>query len=379
MSIIITILIAQNFYFLDRNNSAQETIDNIHTRKIDVVMRLSKVVRERSLLMVTMYLSNDPWEQDKIFGRFHKLKLVFLKLHNEMQELGFATNEKILFDKVNKIINKTEEIQNNIVERIQSGGDSKVHSDISEYDLPLEDKLLGHFDTLIEIIRGNAAKARQKAKKQYRNTLNILSAIAVLVCIGVILLMKRSLRQVRIIELNLIDEAETMSWDATHDALTNVYNRRWLQHKFNSFQESEESSLTKHSMLYVDLDEFKPVNDNFGHVVGDNFLCGVTRELERCIRHNDTLARMGGDEFAILLENCDVEKAQEIADCLVKRVDKFTLQVEDKKVTITGCSIGINEFSSSSMTFNELIKQADSACYEAKKKGKNQSFIFQNP
>lgn len=97
LSIIITILIAQNFYFLDRNNTAQETIDNIHTRKIDVVMRLSKVVRERSLLMVTMYLSNDPWEQDKIFARFHKLKLVFLKLHGEMQELGFAENVKITF------------------------------------------------------------------------------------------------------------------------------------------------------------------------------------------------------------------------------------------------------------------------------------------
>lgn len=191
--------------------------------------------------------------------------------------------------------------------------------------------------------------------------------------------MRRSIKQVRKIELNLIDEAETMSWDATHDALTNVYNRRWLQHKFNSFQDSEESNSTKHSILYVDLDEFKPVNDNFGHVVGDSFLCGVTRELERCIRHNDTLARMGGDEFAILLENCDVEKAKEIADCLVKRVDKFSLQIEGKKVTIAGCSIGINEFSSSSMTFNELIKQADSACYEAKKKGKNQSFIFQNP
>ncbi|MCW8901485.1 MAG: GGDEF domain-containing protein [Gammaproteobacteria bacterium] len=376
LSIIIAILLAQNFYFLDRNNTTQATIDNLYTRKIDIVMSLSKVVRERSLLMVMMYLSSDPWKQDEIFGRFHKLRLVFLGFHNEMQELGFAENEKILFDKVNKIINKTEQIQNDIVERIQSGGDNKVHSDISEVDLPLEDILLGHFDALIGIIRSNAVNARQKAKKQYRDTLSILSGIAVLVCISVILLMRRSLKQVRKIELNLIDEAETMSWDATHDALTNVYNRRWLQHKFNLFQNSEESRSTKHSILYIDLDEFKPVNDNFGHVVGDDFLCGVTREFERCIRHNDTLARMGGDEFAILLENCNVKKAKEIAECLIKRVDRFSILIKEEKVSISGCSIGIHEFTSATTTFQNLITQADLACYEAKKKGKNQSHIF---
>ncbi|MCW9031618.1 MAG: GGDEF domain-containing protein [Gammaproteobacteria bacterium] len=129
-------------------------------------------------------------------------------------------------------------------------------------------------------------------------------------------------------------------------------------------------------MLYIDLDEFKPVNDNFGHVVGDDFLCGVTREFERCIRHNDTLARMGGDEFAILLENCNVKKAKEIAECLIKRVDRFSILIKEEKVSISGCSIGIHEFTSATTTFQNLITQADLACYEAKKKGKNQSHIF---
>lgn len=377
LSILIAILIALNFYFLDRNNSTQAKIDNIHNRKVDVVMRITKVVRERSLHMVTMYLSRDPWERDEIFRKFHKLKLVFLDLHKEMQILGFAENEKALFDKVNRIVNKTEQIQNDIVERIQSGGDDKLHTDISEHDLPLEYKLLGHYDSLIEVIRNNTLKAQDEAKEQYQDTLYIIFAAAILVFIIAIFLMRRSLSQINKIELGLISEAETMGWDATHDALTNVYNRRWLQHKFNLFTESQDSSSTKHSLLYIDLDEFKPVNDNYGHVVGDNFLCGITRELEQCIRQNDTLARMGGDEFAILLENCDVEKAKEIADCLVKRVDKFSIVVDNTKIVIAGCSIGINEFISSTMVFSDLIKQADSACYEAKKNGKNQSFVYQ--
>ena len=371
-------LIALNFFFLDRNHSTQEKIDNINNRKVDVVMGLTKVARERSLFMVTMYLLRDPWEQDKIFGKYHKLKLVFLKMHEEMQILGFTENEKVLFEKINIIVNKTEQIQTDIVERIQSGGDDKLHSDITDNDLPLEYKLLDQFELLIGIIRSNKIKAQDEAKEQYQDTLYIISVAAILFFIVTIFLMRRSLYQVNEIELGLISEAETMSWDATHDALTNVYNRRWLQHKFNSFKESQDSSSTKHSLLYIDLDEFKPVNDTYGHVVGDNFLCGITRELEQCIRQNDTLARMGGDEFAILLENCDMKKAREIADCLVKRVDKFSIMVDDNKVTIGGCSIGINEFISSAMVFTDLIKQADSACYEAKKNGKNQSFAFQS-
>ena len=315
--------------------------------------------------MVTMYLL-----------AFHKTRPLFIELHRELKSLGLAEHEKTLFDKVSLIINQTERIQNDIVERIQSGGDSEVHSDISEKDLPLEYEVLGYFDELIDVIRNNAIKAREQAKAQYNETLRLVVLAAVLVFIGVIVLMRRSLRQISKIESSLIDEAETLTWDATHDALTNVYNRRWLQHKFESFQSAQDNRSTKHSLLYIDLDEFKLVNDNFGHVVGDSFLCGITRELEKCIRHNDTLARMGGDEFAILLENCDVQKAQEISDCLVKHVDRFFMMVGNEKVSIVGCSIGIITFFSSQTSLAELLKQADSACYEAKKKGKNQSHIF---
>lgn len=375
--LLIIIVVVQNFYLLDKTHSSQAQIDNIHNRKIDVVMRLSKVVRERSLYMVTMYLSKDPWKQDEIFTKFHRQKLVFLQLHAEMQKLGFEKNERVLFDKINVIINKTEQIQNDIVERIQSGGDEKIHSDITEFDLPLEYNLLGHFDSLTEIIRINATAAREKAKTQYRNTQYLIAFVAVLVFFSVIILMRNSLVQINKIESGLIDEAETLSWDATHDALTNVFNRRWLQHKFSLIKESREAQTTKHTLLYIDLDEFKSVNDNYGHVVGDNFLCGITRELEKCIRHNDTLARMGGDEFAILLENCDVTKAKEIADCLIKHVARYSLQVNGEKIQIAGCSVGIHEFTAIATSFKDLISQADSACYEAKKKGKNQSNVFQ--
>ena len=377
MLLFLAILIAQNIYFLKQTNSTQAKIETIYYRKLDVIMSMSKVVRERSLYMLTMYLSDDAWKRDKIFFKFHQLRLVFIRLHKELKSLGLAENEKALFDKVSGIINHTEIIQNDIVERIHSGGDSKVHFDISDKDLPLEFRVLSDFDSLVEVIRHNADNARIKANKEYRQSITLVASVAALIFLGVFFLMRRSMRLMNNIESRLIDEAETLSWDATHDALTNVYNRRWLQHKYEVLQESKGSNTPlKHSLLYIDLDEFKPINDNFGHVVGDQFLCGITRELEQCIRHNDTLARMGGDEFAILLENCDVEKAMEIADCLIKRVDKYSLLVEAEKISIVGCSIGINEFSTTELSFDQIIKQTDSACYVAKRNGKNQSHVY---
>lgn len=372
---LITLLIAQNIYFLNKNNTAQADINNIYNRKLDVIMLMSKIVRERSLHMVTMYLSQDPWERDEIFISFHKMKLVFLDLHKELRSLGLAENEKALFDNVSKTINKTELIQNSIVERIQSGGDKKLHSDISAKDLPLEYQVLANFDVLIEIIRSNAQQARDDAKQQYSESIRFTYIIAILILFVLLLATKRVLSQINRIESGLIQDAESMSWDATHDALTNVYNRRWLQHQFDSLQNDGEKRVLHHSLLYVDLDEFKPVNDNYGHVAGDNFLVGITRELEKCIRQNDTLARLGGDEFAILLENCDLDKAKEISECLISRVEKYSLLIEGEKVTITGCSIGIKEFVGKSAAFVDLIKKTDAACYVAKHSGKNQFHI----
>lgn len=373
---LIVILIAQNIYFLEKNNSMHSRIDDNYNRKLNVVMLMSKTVRERSLDMVTMFFSDDAWEKDDIFIHFHKLKLVFLSLNNELKALGLVDNERILYEKIMIILDKTELIQIDIVDRIQSGGDKKVHIDISKKDLPLETEVLGLFDSLAEIIRNNADVARKNAKEQYREIINFVVIIALLVFAVVILLMRRSFLVMARIESGLIDEAKALSWDATHDALTNVYNRRWLQHKFELLKNDQNSQLIKHSLLYIDLDKFKPVNDTYGHVAGDNFLCGITRELERCIRQNDTLARMGGDEFAILLENCDVEKAANIAECLVSRVKKFSLNIEGNKVAIAGCSVGIVEFLGANSEFDEKVKQTDSACYEAKNSGTRHIHVF---
>ena len=121
MLILIVFLSVQNIYFLNKNNSTLSKIDEIYNRKIDIAMRMSKVVRERSLNIVTMYLSGDAWERDEIFIKFHKLKLAFLKLNNEMKVLGLLENEENIFQLIISMVNSQELVQIDIVEHIQSG------------------------------------------------------------------------------------------------------------------------------------------------------------------------------------------------------------------------------------------------------------------
>ena len=124
-------------------------------------------------------------------------------------------------------------------------------------------------------------------------------------------------------------------------------------------------------LIYIDLDNFKPINDTYGHFLGDDFLRAISRCTEACIRKNDTLARIGGDEFAVLLENCTPEKAGAIAECIRTSIGNCSIVHNGQTISIEGCSIGIATFDESLQDFDHLLKQADHACYSAKRAGKN--------
>ena len=128
-------------------------------------------------------------------------------------------------------------------------------------------------------------------------------------------------------------------------------------------------------LIYIDLDNFKPINDTYGHFLGDDFLRAIARCAETCIRKNDTLARIGGDEFAVLLENCTPKKAGAIAECIRTSINNCSIDYNGQTIRIDGCSIGIASFDKNLDDFHRLLKQADHACYSAKRAGKNRIIV----
>ncbi len=169
--------------------------------------------------------------------------------------------------------------------------------------------------------------------------------------------------------------AAEMTHQATHDALTGLINRREFERRVERAIETGKQQAAQHTMLYLDLDQFKIVNDTCGHVAGDELLRQLTAVMQEKLRKGDTLARLGGDEFGVLLENCGTEPANRIADLLRRTVGDFHFTWLDKTFPI-GVSIGLVTFSNGGVSLADILRMADAACYVAKDTGRNRIHIF---
>jgi diguanylate cyclase (GGDEF)-like protein/PAS domain S-box-containing protein len=159
-----------------------------------------------------------------------------------------------------------------------------------------------------------------------------------------------------------------MTYQASHDPLTGLVNRREFEHRLQEALDSAQSGDTGHALCYLDLDHFKVVNDTCGHTAGDNMLREIASLIKDTVRDSDTVGRIGGDEFALLLVGCPLEKARQIADNVVRSVNDYRFVWRDKIFNV-GVSIGLVEIGRDSGTIEDIMNSADSACYVAKKQG----------
>ena len=129
-----------------------------------------------------------------------------------------------------------------------------------------------------------------------------------------------------------------------------------------------------HALLYLDLDQFKIVNDSAGHVAGDELLKQISVLLSSQLRGRDTLARLGGDEFSVLLENCPLSKASKVAEVLIDSIREYRFTWEGKTYQL-GVSIGVVAITSESSDRVDLMNRADQACYAAKDLGRSCAYV----
>jgi diguanylate cyclase (GGDEF)-like protein/PAS domain S-box-containing protein len=162
-----------------------------------------------------------------------------------------------------------------------------------------------------------------------------------------------------------------LAYQAKHDQLTGLINRREFESRLNeALQLARAESTLNHVLMYLDLDQFKVVNDTCGHEAGDRLLKQVTSLVQTRIRTTDMLARLGGDEFGVLLADCTLETASRIADNLRQAIRDFRFVWGDRVMNV-GVSIGLAEINSSSESLAAVMSAADVACYSAKDSGRN--------
>jgi len=167
-----------------------------------------------------------------------------------------------------------------------------------------------------------------------------------------------------------------LKYYASHDSLTGLINRRQFEHHLNnSLKLLQLPGVQQHVVCFMDLDNFKIINDTAGHEAGDEFLKQLSLLLQSLLRRSDILARLGGDEFGILLEDCNIENALSIAEKIRQEVKSFRFIWANNSFEV-GVSIGLAKLDHTTAGLTEIMRNADTACYISKEEGRNRIHLF---
>src|SRR5215469_7515374 len=168
-----------------------------------------------------------------------------------------------------------------------------------------------------------------------------------------------------------------LSYQASHDALTGLINRREFDNRLHAAVLSAQRGEGTYALLYIDLDQFKVVNDTCGHQAGDRLLRDVTGLLQSRVRASDTIARLGGDEFGVLLEGCTVEQSTRIADGVRQAIRDYRF-VWGASTLSVGASVGVVQITAETESVANVMSAADIACYAAKDEGRNRVHLYES-
>jgi diguanylate cyclase (GGDEF)-like protein len=188
---------------------------------------------------------------------------------------------------------------------------------------------------------------------------------------------ERLVLQREVFETALNDEKKRLAWQATHDPLTDLANRREFEARLAEELERFQAGDIPNALVFLDLDQFKIVNDTCGHLAGDELLRQVSQILKQAMRPGDTLARLGGDEFGLLLPRCEPDHALKIAERLRSNIESLHFLWAGRSFNVTA-SVGIACISEAGFSIEDALSHADIACYGAKEKGRNRLQMYQS-
>jgi diguanylate cyclase (GGDEF)-like protein/PAS domain S-box-containing protein len=169
--------------------------------------------------------------------------------------------------------------------------------------------------------------------------------------------------------------SERLNHQASHDSLTDLINRREFERRAEMLLLTIKQDKFEHALCYLDLDQFKVVNDTCGHTAGDKMLCELSAILKETVRSHDTLARLGGDEFGVLVEHCTLDDAKKVAATLQQAIQNYQFLWEEHSFKV-GVSIGLVAITEAMPNLGHLLKSADAACYMAKDLGRNRVHVY---
>ena len=349
--------------------------------KIESVFLMRSLSRERFASLGQMVVLRDPFERDEEFMRFQAQAAEFIGARDRLLALGMRAEEQAIWARAREWIRRDERLHDRVIELAMAGQRDAALAMLLNEVRPVEKELLDALTELIEQYRLANQQALRAAEQDYREAAAYMLGLAgVALALGLIIawmVMRRShhaeaklSRQTK----EAVAAAEHLSWAASHDSLTGLSNRREVHRRLHELIVDTKTHRTPHTLLYVDLDRFKTVNDRCGHLAGDALLRQLAGLFKRHVRNGDLVARLGGDEFCVGLVNCQSEQALRIAEAIRAEIEQHRFVWEDQEFDV-GASIGLVEIDAS-MDVERALQAADAACYQAKEQGRSRVCVY---
>jgi diguanylate cyclase (GGDEF)-like protein len=335
----------------------------ITTRKTAAITAMRDAVWQKTISLQQMQQAETASQRNAHYRTFNEVSERFIDAASRLAGLGTLGKEAAVHSRLQQQVRYSAPYYDStarlIMDRASASLVKAAMQDIKEN----QSIVTGSLVRLAEIQQNRAARVLAASREQYNLLRKLLPGIALLA----LLLIGTGFR---IAYRYLTEKDRQLAYHHAYDTLTGIINRREFESRLDRLVQQSRSRTATHALLYIDLDQFKLVNDSCSHADGDELLRQVTQLLLGAIRQRDTLGRLGGDEFGLLLENCPLGKAVEIATKIQKTIAGFQFTRGEKSFSL-GASIGVVPIDENTSGIASVMSAADAACYIAKDSGRN--------
>lgn len=361
---IVFFMLALAFVGLKHMAQVNAQIKNIvenNNVKIELGQIMQQALHERALSMHSIAVLEDAFLQDEEFIRFNTMGTRYLNARKNLEALNLTVQEVDILSKIRALTKDTQPYVQEVVRLGLDTRDPIIFDKIRELAIPKQRLIAEQVQKLVAIQKEQALTALNNEQSSYTNARNLMLLLGSLATILGLIIAIFVIRHVTRL-------AKQLEYQALHDELTGLPNRLLFKDRVKSSLLRGQRQSISFSVILIDLDRFKAVNDSLGHNVGDLLLQEVARRLKSNVRKVDTVARLGGDEFVIVLESLNHDETLQFADKLVSSINEpFLLAGHDIEV---GVSMGIASYPEQGQDCSTLINRADVAMYEAKRNNK---------
>lgn len=368
------LLLLNSISHMREQNSRMNQLVELRNRKIQLVIDLLESVHNRHSSLVYQVFVEDPFEQDEHFQQFIKWGYEVGKTRNALRSMGLDRFEEDSFTAQDKLIKEIATLHDQISDMARRGEADEARAMIAGPLRPLNIAFTAIIIQLEkherELIQQDLHQAQEASQRAVNLDLYLGGFLILLACLIALVTYRQLGRYSRTIceqLLALEDGSRQLEHQATHDSLTGLPNRNLFYHRLLEALNHAGQEGLQATVLYVDLNKFKPVNDLYGHDVGDALLQEVAKRLLSAVRTTDTVARLGGDEFGIVLLGLGTELQIQSVKGEIHTKLQQPLKINGIQL-FPSCSCGHATFPDDGCSMEELLKIADTRMYETKRR-----------